>query len=81
MHRLIIKHIRKLVVFIIGITIVLIGIILIFTPGPAFIVIPVGLAVLGTEFAWAHHLLKKVKEQSNHHSRKIFDWIKEKLKS
>ena len=28
-------------------------------PGPAFVVIPIGLAILSLEFAWAEHLLEK----------------------
>ena len=56
------KQIKKLVIFLIGISIVLIGCVLFFTPGPAIIVIPVGLAVLATEFIWAKKLLKKFKE-------------------
>jgi hypothetical protein len=30
-------------------------------PGPAFLVIPLGLAILATEFVWAEVLLKKAK--------------------
>jgi hypothetical protein len=30
-------------------------------PGPAFIFIPAGLAILATEFAWAERWLEKVK--------------------
>ena len=56
------KQIRKYFIFLIGISIVLIGCVLFFTPGPAIIVIPVGLAVLATEFIWAKKLLKKFKE-------------------
>lgn len=52
---------RQLVVAVIGITVVLIGIIMIFTPGPAIIVIPLGLGILATEFVWARNLLHKVK--------------------
>ncbi len=37
---------------VIGGTILLIGVALIVLPGPAFVVIPVGLAVLATEFLW-----------------------------
>ena len=40
---------------------VLIGLALIVLPGPAFIVIPIGLAILATEFAWAGHLLAKAR--------------------
>ena len=53
---------RKLIVAVIGGTVLLIGIALIVLPGPAFIVIPVGLAILATEFAWARHALKRARE-------------------
>ena len=56
------KTLRRLLVGIIGGTIVLIGIALIVLPGPAFIVIPLGLLILGSEFAWARRLLRRAKE-------------------
>ncbi len=52
----------KLIVLVVGLTVVLLGVVLIFTPGPAFVVIPLGLAILATEFVWARNLLKKVKQ-------------------
>lgn len=52
---------RQLVVGVVGATVVLIGFIMIFTPGPAIIVIPLGLGILATEFVWARNLLYKVK--------------------
>lgn len=52
---------RQLVVAIVGITVVIIGIIMIVTPGPAIVVIPLGLGILATEFVWARSLLYKVK--------------------
>ena len=45
--------IRRLIVGVIGGTILLIGLALVFLPGPAVLVIPLGLAILATEFAWA----------------------------
>lgn len=56
------KKARQLVVAIIGSTVVLIGIIMIFTPGPAVVVIPLGLGILATEFVWARTLLQQVKQ-------------------
>lgn len=41
----------------------LVGVLLIFLPGPAFIVVPAGLAILATEFGWAKELLGKVKKK------------------
>lgn len=35
---------------------------MIVTPGPAFVVIPVGLAILAVEFVWARRWLKKIRE-------------------
>ena len=52
---------KRLIIAVVGITVLLLGIAFIFLPGPAFVVIPVGLAILATEFAWARRLLKKVK--------------------
>jgi uncharacterized protein (TIGR02611 family) len=52
---------RKIVVGVIGGTIVLIGIVLLLTPGPASVVIPIGLLILATEFAWARYALQRGK--------------------
>jgi tellurite resistance protein TerC len=32
-------------------------------PGPAFVVIPAGLAILGLEFAWARHTLRALRKR------------------
>lgn len=57
------KKLKRIAIAIIGFTILLVGVILLVTPGPASIVIPAGLAVLATEFVWAENLLKKVKSK------------------
>lgn len=56
------KAARRVVVAVVGFTVLLIGIAMLVLPGPAFIVIPLGLGVLATEFIWARKLLKRVKE-------------------
>jgi tellurite resistance protein TerC len=55
-----IKIVRRIIVSVVGATVLLIGIALLVLPGPAFIVIPIGLAILATEYAWARHWLKRV---------------------
>jgi uncharacterized protein (TIGR02611 family) len=57
-----IKVVRRVIVSVIGATVLLIGIALLVLPGPAFIVIPVGLAILATEYAWARRWLKKARQ-------------------
>jgi len=55
---------RRIVVAVIGGTIVAIGVAMIVLPGPAFVVIPIGLGVLSLEFAWAQRWLQVVKEHA-----------------
>jgi uncharacterized protein (TIGR02611 family) len=57
------KQAKRLIVAVLGFTVLLAGGAMIVLPGPAFIVIPLGLAILATEFVWARNLLKKVKEK------------------
>jgi hypothetical protein len=54
--------VRKTIVGVVGGSILLAGFALLFLPGPAFVVIPLGLAVLATEFGWARHYLKKAQD-------------------
>lgn len=55
---------RKVVVALVGGTVVLIGVVMLVTPGPAFLVIPAGLAILALEFAFARRWLRYAKERA-----------------
>ena len=44
------KQARRLIVIVVGFTVLLIGLAMIILPGPAVIVIPLGVAILATEF-------------------------------
>jgi uncharacterized protein (TIGR02611 family) len=59
----VLRHAKRVIVFVIGGTVLLFGFALLFLPGPAIVVIPLGLAILATEFVWAKRLLHKVKEK------------------
>ncbi len=61
MLRFALKHTKRLIVGVIGVTIILIGIALLALPGPGLIVIIVGLAVLASEFVWAKRLLEQAR--------------------
>ncbi len=58
-----IKLIRKIVIAAAGFTVLLAGLAMTLLPGPAFIVIPLGLGILATEFIWAKRLLTRVKNK------------------
>ena len=53
-----------------GATVTLAGIAMLVTPGPAFVVIPIGLAMLALEFAWAERLLDRALDQAEIAQRK-----------
>jgi tellurite resistance protein TerC len=64
------KTARRIAILSVGSTILALGVIMLVTPGPGLIVIPIGLAILGMEFAWARIWLRKVREGiSNHNSK------------
>ena len=55
------RTMKRLFILLIGLTVLLIGVLMVLTPGPAILVIPLGLAILGIEFAWARRWLVKFK--------------------
>ena len=66
---------RRIAVLAVGSTVVLVGVVMLVTPGPGLVVIPVGLAILSVEFAWARLWLRKVRESisnqnSNNHAKR-----------
>lgn len=54
---------KRLTVMVVGLTILAIGIAMIVLPGPAVVVIPIGLSILAGECVWAKKLLDRVKER------------------
>ena len=56
-----VRHARRLIVAVVGVTVLLFGLALVVLPGPALVVIPLGLAILAAEFAWARSLLRRVR--------------------
>ncbi|MBT0663566.1 PGPGW domain-containing protein [Geobacter pelophilus] len=57
------KKLKRLLVAVVGITILIIGIAMIVLPGPAVVVIPLALGILATEFAWARRMLHIVRDR------------------
>ena len=62
---------KRIAIGIVGGSVLVIGVAMIVLPGPAFIVIPVGLGILGLEFAWARIWLKKAKAKASEMARNL----------
>ncbi|HEY9165735.1 MAG TPA: PGPGW domain-containing protein [Candidatus Kryptonia bacterium] len=59
-----IKQIRRLMIAVVGFTLLISGVVMFVLPAPGLLVVLLALAILGTEFLWARNLL--------HHVRKRF---------
>jgi uncharacterized protein (TIGR02611 family) len=56
---------KKIIVTVVGFTVLLLGLVMIVTPGPAIVIIPAGLTILASEYSWARRWLKKLKKLGN----------------
>ncbi len=57
------EQVRRIFLILAGFTLVLLGIIMIFTPGPGTPVILMGLGLLAAEFVWARRLMDRIKRE------------------
>lgn len=64
------KLARRIAIAIVGTTVLLVGVVMIVIPGPAIVVIPLGLAILGIEFAWARMWLRKIRKTISSRNQK-----------
>lgn len=69
--RALVKGARLVSVTIVGFALVMVGIVLLFLPGPGLLVIIAGLALLATEFAWARRLLVLARAQARQMSDRV----------
>lgn len=62
---------RRVAVAVVGSTVLLLGIAMIVAPGPAVVLIPVGLAILGLEFAWARLWLRRLRRSISANNARV----------
>jgi len=67
------KQAKRLVMVVVGFTIIIGGCIMLVTPGPGMAAIVGGLAILATEFVWARRLLKRFGDEANNLKNSIFN--------
>ncbi len=62
---------KKAVVLVTGGAVLLAGVAMIVLPGPAVVVIPLGLGILATEFLWARRLLTRMHDRMRRAAGKL----------
>ena len=63
---------RRLLKIVGGFTLLVLGILLILTPAPGWLVILLALGILAAEFVWARRLLDRIKEQGTRIRESVF---------
>jgi tellurite resistance protein TerC len=56
---------RKVVIAMVGSTLLFLGMAMVVLPGPAVVVIPLGLGILAVEFAWARRWVNRLQDSSS----------------
>ena len=65
------RHAKRVVVAVVGTTLLLLGVVMLVTPGPGTLVLFFGLSVLAAEFAWARRWLRRVKVSARLAARRV----------
>jgi len=75
-----VQQAKRLIKIVIGFSVLLVGCIMIVTPGPGMAAIVGGLAILATEFVWAKRLMNRFKDGANHLKNSILNNSKNKTR-
>ncbi|HKV62145.1 MAG TPA: PGPGW domain-containing protein [Candidatus Acidoferrum sp.] len=58
-----VEQVRRVFLIIAGFTLLLVGAVMLVTPGPGLLVIFLGLGLLAAEFVWARRLMDRLKHE------------------
>ena len=76
--KLTLVNVWKIIVLVIGSTILLVGIAMLVLPGPGILTTLLGLSILAPQFVWARRLLQKVKDEVGRIENRILHVISKK---
>ena len=71
-----VKQVRRVFLILAGFTLLLLGIIMIFTPGPGTPVILLGLGLLAAEFVWARRVMDRLKREAGRFKDAVLRQVK-----
>tara|TARA_S200000501_G_scaffold263303_1_gene247151 strand:- start:304 stop:528 length:225 start_codon:yes stop_codon:yes gene_type:complete len=68
----------KLIILLVGVFIIILGIVMLFTPGQGIATIIIGLSILATEFTWAKKLKIIIKKNLKNKTKIIKSYFRER---
>jgi uncharacterized protein (TIGR02611 family) len=66
------KQAKRLIVAVVGFTILAAGVAMLLLPGPGMLTMAIGLGILGAEFVWARRLLRRIKRAGEQIANSVF---------
>jgi len=60
-----VEQVRRIFRIVAGFTLLLVGVVMIITPGPGWLVIFLGLGLLAAEFVWARRLMDRIRHEGD----------------
>jgi uncharacterized protein (TIGR02611 family) len=73
------RQARRIVIGVLGGTVILCGFVMVVTPGPGLLVIFAGLSILAAEFVWARRLLKRVRQEAKRSAELFLDRVRNQI--
>jgi uncharacterized protein (TIGR02611 family) len=67
-----IEQVRRFFRILGGFTLLIVGVIMFFTPGPGWVVIFFGLTLLAAEFVWAQRLMDRMRHEGHRLKETVF---------
>ena len=67
-----VEQVRRLFRIIAGFTLLLVGVVMLITPGPGWLAIFFGLGLLAAEFVWARRLMDRIKREGGRVRNAVF---------
>ncbi len=72
-----IEQVRRFFRILGGFTLLVVGVVMFFTPGPGWVVIFLGLTLLAAEFVWAQRLMDRMKHEGNRLKQSVLKFGKD----
>ena len=67
-----VEQAKRYLKIVVGFTLLVVGLIMLFSPAPGLLVMILGLGILAAEFVWAKRLLGHIKEQGERLRQTVF---------
>jgi uncharacterized protein (TIGR02611 family) len=70
-----VEQVRRVFRIVAGFTLLAVGVVMIITPGPGWLVILLGLSLLAAEFIWARRLMDRMKREGERVREAVYRYI------